>query len=175
MLDKLGVEILAGEEAADRFDADRQAERMRAQTAAAVARLKELLIWLKREHDNPEESCMTITDEVAKLITERDAALARERALEDQVERQKGGLLESRAQNSSSSNATRSSPPNAPAMTSTFVTRSPVARASSNIAPSSSLSCLRARVQTTAPDPAPARVTLKSRLKRLAKNGGDAA
>ena len=54
MLDKLGVEILAGEEAADRFDADRQAERMRAQTAAAVARLKELLIWLKREHDNPE-------------------------------------------------------------------------------------------------------------------------
>ena len=42
---------------------------------------------------------MTITDEVAKLITERDAALARERALEDQVERQKGGLLESRAQN----------------------------------------------------------------------------
>ena len=52
MLERLGVEIVAGEDAVDMFDADRRAERMRAQTAVAIARLNELLIWLKREHDN---------------------------------------------------------------------------------------------------------------------------
>ena len=43
---RLGVDILTGEEAVERFDADRQASDA-AQTAAAVARLNEPSTWLK--------------------------------------------------------------------------------------------------------------------------------
>ena len=113
---------------------------------------------------------MTITDEVAKLITERDAALARERALEDQVERQKGGLLESRAQNEQ------------------LIKRNEQLAAQcarddkhfrDALASSESIIKHREELEPELPGvPAPAAqppVTLKSRLKRLAKNGGDAA
>lgn len=50
----LGVEIFVGEDAVDQFEAGK-AEEMRKQSALAFARLEELLIWLKREHDKPKE------------------------------------------------------------------------------------------------------------------------
>ena len=115
---------------------------------------------------------MTITDEVAKLITERDAALARERALEDQVERQKGGLLESRAQNEQLIKRNEKLAAQCARYDKHF---------RDALASSESIIKHRAELEPELPRVAGAKqrsggaATLKSRLKRLAKNGGDAA